>query len=137
MAKGSGKGPRQRQLRVGEQLRHALAEVLGRGDLRDPDLSGAPVTVTEVRISPDLRNATAFVVPLGGGDATAVLAGLRRAAPYLRTQVARLVRLKFAPQLTFRADTSFDYASRIDALLQEPVVAADLGSEHGDKGDGA
>ena len=137
MARGPGKSPGQRQLRVGEQLRHTLAEVLARGDLRDPDLSGASVTVTEVRVSPDLRNATAFIVPLGGGDATTVLAGLRRAAPYLRTRVARLVELKFAPRLTFRSDTSFDHASRVDALLQEPTVADDLGSDNGDDGDAA
>ena len=136
MAKSSGKSPGQRQLRVGEELRHALAELLARGDLRDPDLSGASLTVTEVRVSPDLRRATVFVIPLGGGDATAVLAGLRRAAPYLRTRVARLVRLKFAPQLTFYADTSFEHASRIDALLEEPVAAAGPSPSHGDN-DGA
>ena len=77
MAKGHGRAPSQRQLRVGEELRHALAEVLGRGDLRDPGLSGVSLTVTEVRVSPDLRNATAFVVPLGGGDAATVLAGVQ------------------------------------------------------------
>ncbi len=132
MAKRSGKSPGQRQLRVGEELRHALAELLARGDLRDPDLSGASITVTEVRVSPDLRSATAFVVPLGGGDATALLAGLRRAAPYLRTRVARLVRLKFAPQFTFQADATFDHASRIDALIEGPFTNASPPSVNGD-----
>ena len=136
MAKRPDRGPSQRQLRVGEELRHVLAAVLARGDLRDPGLSGTSVTVTEVRVSPDLRAATTFVVPLGGGDATVVLAGLRRATPYLRAQVARSVRLKFAPRLTFRIDTSFDYASKIDTLLHESTVNADIGSERGDD-DGA
>ncbi|MFQ5958453.1 MAG: 30S ribosome-binding factor RbfA [Alphaproteobacteria bacterium] len=137
MAKGHGKVPSQRQLRVGEELRHALAEVLGRGDLRDPGLSGTPVTVTEVRVSPDLRNATAFVVPLGGGDTETVLAALARATPYLRAQVARLVRLKFAPDFAFRADTSFDQASDIDSLLHEPCVAADVAAGGGERSGGA
>ncbi len=81
MMKHSSKSRSQRQLRVGEELRHALAAMLARGELRDPGVSGDPVTVTEVRVSPDLRNATAFIVPLGGGDATAALAGMNRAAP--------------------------------------------------------
>ncbi len=134
MAKRSHRPPSQRQLRVGEALRHALAEVLMRGDLRDPDLCGASLTVTEVRVGPDLRTATAFVVPLGGGDVAGVLAGLGRAAPYLRTQVARLVSLKFAPEFTFRADTSFDQARRIDGILRTAGVAGDGGPEY--EGDG-
>ncbi len=105
-----------------------------RGDLRDPDLCGASLTVTEVRVGPDLRTATAFVVPLGGGDVAGVLAGLGRAAPYLRTQVARLVSLKFAPEFTFRADTSFDQARRIDGILRTAGVAGDGGPEY--EGDG-
>ncbi|MEE8203765.1 MAG: 30S ribosome-binding factor RbfA [Alphaproteobacteria bacterium] len=137
MAKGHGRAPSQRQLRVGEELRHALAEVLGRGDLRDPGLSGVSLTVTEVRVSPDLRNASAFVVPLGGGDAATVLAALGRAAPYLRGQVVRLVRLKFAPQFTFRADTSFDQASVVESLLHEPCVAADVVARRDERGGGA
>ncbi len=131
MAKRFSKSRSQRQLRVGEELRHALAGVLGRGELRDPGVSGDPVTVTEVRVSPDLRNATAFFVPLGGGDATAALAGLNRAAPYLRTRVARLVHLKYAPRFTFVADTSFDYVHKIGLLLGDPAVAADIDSGHG------
>lgn len=137
MSKDRGKDPSQRQLRVGEELRHALAEIIARGDLRDPGLSGASVTVTEVRASPDLRHAVVFVVPLGGGGGEAVLAGLRRAAPYLQNRIARLVRLKFAPRLTFHADTSFDYAEKIDNLLHEPCVATDIDHEPGGNGSGA
>lgn len=116
----------QRQLRVGEALRHALADVFERGELRDPALSGVPVTVTEVRISPDLRNATVFVMPLGGGDAAAIVAALEHAAPYLRRRVAEVMTLRYAPALSFRTDDSFDYADRIDALLHDPAVARDL-----------
>ena len=112
-------GQSQRQLRVGEMLRHALSAILNRGDLRDPDLAGKSVTVTEVRMSPDLRNATVFVQPLGGGDATKVIAALGRAAPFLKRQVAEEVELRYVPSLSFTADTSFDYASRIDALLKD------------------
>ena len=121
-----GRAPSQRQLRVGEALRHALAEILMRGDLHDPALQGASITVSEVRISPDLRNATAYVVPLGGSRTEEILAGLRRAGPHLRGQVARAVRLKFAPSLTFKTDTSFDYADRIEQLLHSDGVARDL-----------
>ena len=110
--------PTQRQLRVGEALRHALAELFERGNLRDPVLREASITVTEVRVSPDLRRATAFVVPLGGDGAEEVLEALRRAKPYIRAQIARSVSLKFAPDLAFEADGSFDYAERIDGLLQ-------------------
>ena len=112
------KTPSQRQLRVGEEVRHALARILARGELRDPDLRDVPVTVTEVRLSPDLRRATAYVVPLGGGEDIVVVRALRRAAPYLQSLVAREVTLRFTPRLTFEADTSFDTASRIEALLR-------------------
>ncbi len=137
MTRGSGRSPGQRQLRVGEELRHALAEVFARGGLRDPALKDASVTVTEVRISPDLRNATAFVTPLGGGDATALLAALARAAPYVRGQIGRMMRLRFTPAIAFELDTSFDRVSYIDALLRRPAVAADLDGEAGDDDDGA
>ncbi len=126
MIKRSEKPVSQRQLRVGEAVRHALAEIFERGLLRDPSLSGISVTVTEVKASPDLRNAIAFVTPLGGGDAGAVVGALTRAAPFLRRRVAETVNLKFAPNLTFRIDESFDYAGRIDALLGNPQVARDL-----------
>ena len=126
MRSREGRAPSQRQLRVGEALRHALAEILMRGDLHDPALQGASITVSEVRISPDLRNATAYVVPLGGAHTEEILAGLRRAGPRLRGQLARAVRLKFAPSLTFKTDTSFDYADRIDQILHSDGVARDL-----------
>ncbi len=112
------KAPSQRQLRVGEELRHALARVLGRGDLHDPELRDVPITVTEVRLSPDLRKATAFVMPLGGGEESAVVAGLSRAAVYLQGQIAREVALRFTPRLSFAVDESFAAASRVDALLR-------------------
>ncbi len=129
MTRGSGRPPGQRQLRVGEELRHALAEIFAHGGLRDPALRDASVTVTEVRVSPDLRNATAFVTPLGGGDAVALLAALARAAPYVRGQIGRMVRLKYTPAIAFELDTSFERASHIDALLRQPAVAADLDKE--------
>ncbi len=116
----------QRPLRVGEELRHALAQILARGDIRDPDLVGRSITVSEVRMSPDLKNATAFVLPLGGENLEAAMAGLSRCAPYLRGQVARLVPLRYSPKLNFRLDESFEQASRIEALLRRPEVAADL-----------
>lgn len=114
-----GRSPSHRQLRVGEELRHSLAEVLLRGELRDPDLADASITVTEVRISPDLRNATAFIMPLGGANMERILPALRRAAPFLRTRVGKGLRLRFTPTLSFQADTSFDYAQNIDRLLRK------------------
>ena len=124
----------QRPLRVGEELRHALAEIFNRGDVRDPDLADVSLTITEVRVSPDLKNATAFVLPLAGRNAQGVLAALERCAPYLRGQLARMVRLRYAPRLGFRLDDSFDRAGRIDQLLRQPRVAADL--DHDDEPDG-
>jgi ribosome-binding factor A len=120
------KPPSQRQLRVGEEIRHALAMIFERGDFRDPDLASAHVTVTEVRASPDLKHMTVFVTPLGGGDAAPLLAALKRATPYLRGQVANAVRTKYAPDLVFRADTTVDAAARIEALFHSPEVARDL-----------
>ena len=100
---GSGRSPSQRQLRVGEELRHALAEVLRRGDFRDPELQNLNVTVTEVRISPDLRNATAFITPLGGGQVGETVAAMRRAAAFFRAQIARAIKLRYVPTLSFEA----------------------------------
>ncbi len=120
-------GPRSpRQLRVGEEVRHVLASIFGRGELRDPDLVGVSVTVSEVRMSPDLRHAAAFVMPLGGGDVDKVVRALSRAAPYLRGQIAHAMRLRVAPSVAFHADRSFDEASRIDALLRLPEVQRDV-----------
>lgn len=116
----------QRPLRVGEALRHALAEIFIRGDLRDPDLAGASITVTEVRVSPDLKSATAYVTPLGEVDAGPILDGLSRCAPYLRSQLGQRVKLKFTPELEFRLDQSFAYAEQIDDILHRPEVARDL-----------
>jgi ribosome-binding factor A len=116
----------QRQLRVGEELRHVLAQLLRPGALRDPALFDANVTVTEVRISPDLRNATAFVMPLGGGNTADIIAGLRRSAPYLKGQVAKAVRLRNVPNLSFQLDNAFDSADRIATLLHSEEVERDL-----------
>ncbi|MEE2760586.1 MAG: 30S ribosome-binding factor RbfA, partial [Pseudomonadota bacterium] len=122
MANRGARTPSQRQLRVGEQVRHAIASIIERGELRDPDLDGVSVTVTEVRLSPNLRKATIFVVPLGGGsggrDASEILPPLTRAAPFLRRRVSDMVHLKYVPDLNFEADTSFDYANRIQTVLQ-------------------
>lgn len=115
-----------RLLRVGETVRHALSDILRRDSLQDPALSGTPVTVSEVRVSPDLRHATIFVLPLGGDNQDAVVEALQRAAPYLRSQLARAVRLKYLPQLQFELDHSFDQASHVDELLADPHVRQDL-----------
>jgi ribosome-binding factor A len=120
----------QRQLRVGEEVRHALAWLLRPGALRDPALFDANVTVTEVQLSPDLRNATAFVMPLGGANAADIIAGLRRSAPYLRGQLGKLVRLRRVPNLSFALDGAFDSADRIAAVLHSETVARDLRDEN-------
>ncbi len=122
----TGAGPSQRMLRVGELVRHALADVLSRGDHIDPVLSGHIITVPEVRMSPDLKIATCFVMPLGGKDIAPVLKALSDNARFLRTELARRVELKSVPELRFRKDTSFDEGARIDALLRSPDVARDL-----------
>ena len=123
---GEPLGPSQRQLRVGEELRHALAHTLERGHFRDPVLMDTPITVTEVRVSPDLKNATAYVTPLGGKNVDEVVAALRRATSYFRGQIARMVKLRVVPNVIFAADTSFDYASHISGILHSPDVARDL-----------
>lgn len=119
--------PTQRQLRVAEEIRHVLAGVFARHEIRDPELADEDITVTEVRVAPDLKRATAFVARLGRQDIDALLPALKRAAPFLRAQVARSVRLKFTPDLSFQPDHALDYASRIDRLLRQPEVARDLG----------
>ena len=128
-ASGHSAGPRpasQRQLRVGEELRHALAQLLRPGELRDPALREANITVTEVRVSPDLKNATAFVMPLAGTNEADIMAGLKRSAPFLKGRVARMVELRQAPNIVFAVDTAFDSAARIEALLHRPEVERDL-----------
>jgi ribosome-binding factor A len=119
-------GPSQRQLRVGELIRHTLAEMLARGDVHDPVIEGHMITIPEVRMSADLRLATVYVMPLGGRDAEAVVAALDRNKRYLRGEIAHHVNLKFAPDLRFRVDDRFDEAERIEKLLRTPVVQRDL-----------
>ena len=121
-----GGAPSQRMLRVGELIRHALSELLSRGALNDPVLDGQIVTVPGVRMSPDLKLATAFVMPLGGRDVAPVLEALERNRKVLRTEVAHRVAMKFAPDLRFKVDDSFDYGAKIDALLDTPKVKQDL-----------
>jgi ribosome-binding factor A len=124
-------------LRVGEELRHALAQLLRPGELRDPALRDANITVTEVQISPDLKSATAFVMPLAGANAAEVLAGLKRSAPYLKGRVARSVELRQTPNLVFAIDNAFDNAARIEALLHRPEVVRDLQPKPEDDEQGA
>ena len=118
--------PSQRQLRVGEAVRHALVEVLSQGEVHDPVLEAHMVTVPEVRMSPDLRLATIYVMPLGGRDEQRVVAALERNKRYLRGVIARKVNLKFAPDIRFRLDERFDEAERIEKLLRSPTVKRDL-----------
>ncbi len=115
-----------RHLRVGEAIRHALVEIFAHGHFRDPDLRDLSITVTEARATPDLRNVTVFVMPLGGQGRDEIVAALNREAHWLRGEVTRAVRLKFAPQLRFAADETFDAADRVTALLHDPRVARDL-----------
>jgi ribosome-binding factor A len=124
--KSSASGGSQRQLRVGEQVRHAIAEILAHGSVHDADLEGHIITVPEVRMSPDLKLATVYVMPLGGRDTEIVLAALERNKKFLRGEVARRVNLKFAPDLRFRVDERFDEAERIEKLLRTPAVQKDL-----------
>ena len=120
---GPGRGVSQRRLRVGEELRHALSKILREGECRDPVLENASITVTEVRMSPDLRNATAFVMPLAGANAAGTVAGLKRSAVFLKRLVAREVPLRNTPNLFFALDDLFDQADRISELLARPEVA--------------
>jgi ribosome-binding factor A len=129
----SERGASQRQLRVGELIRHALAEMLTRGDVHDPVIETHLITVPEVSMAPDLRLATIYVMPLGGRDAEAVLAALERNKKFLRGEIARQVNLKFAPDIRFRIDERFDEAERIEKLLRTPEVQRDLGGESDEK----
>jgi len=116
----------QRQLRVGELVRHAFAEMLARGAVHDPVIQSHVITVPEVRMAADLRLATIYVVPLGGRDADAVLAALERNKRFLRGEIARHINLKFAPEVRFQLDERFDEAERIERLLRTPAVQRDL-----------
>ena len=126
MKRQASKAPTQRQLRVAEEIRHVLSAVFARREIRDPDLASETITVTEVRVSPDLKAATAFVARLGRPDVDALLPALKRAAPFLRSQLAHEMRLRVAPTLSFQPDTTLDYAMKIDQLLHRPDVARDL-----------
>ena len=119
-------GGSQRQLRVGELIRHELAEMLSRGDVHDDVLASHVVTVSEVRMAPDLRLATIYIMPLGGKDLAPVLEALERNRKYIRGEVAHAVNLKFAPEIRFLPDETFDEARRIDEILRSPKVAQDL-----------
>jgi ribosome-binding factor A len=121
-----GAAPSQRMLRVGELIRHAAARLLSRGDVNDPVLEHHVVTVSRVKMSPDLKLATIFVMPLGGADEPQVMAALEKHKKFLRGELAHLVNLKFAPEVRFRIDDSFDNVSRIDALLNSDRVKRDL-----------
>lgn len=126
--RGVAQGPSQRQLRAGELVRHALVEILQEADIADPALVGVSITVTEVRMSPDLRHATVFVEPLGGGQAAEVVEALNRHARFLRGRLGHAIELKFTPQLKFLHDESFDEAQRMNRLFEDPRVRRDLSS---------
>lgn len=130
--RGAPAGPSQRQLRAGELIRHALVEILREEEIADPDLEGVSVTVTEVRMSPDLRHAYAFVEPLGGQDAAQVVAALNRHARFLRGRLGREIDMKFTPDLRFAHDESFTEAARMEALFRDPRVARDLSRDPSD-----
>src|SRR3569833_1422469 len=119
-------GPSQRQLRAGELTRHALVEILREEEINDPDLAGVSVTITEVRMSPDLRNATVFVEPLGGEQAAVVVKALNRHHKFLRGRLGHAIDMKFTPALKFLHDETFDEAARMSRLFQGPRVAQDL-----------
>src|SRR3977135_4406522 len=128
----SSPGGSQRQLRVGETVRHAIADILSQGSVHDPDLEGHIITVPEVRMSPDLKCAAVYVMPLGGRDTDKVIAALERNKKFLRGEVARRVNLKFAPDLRYRVDERFDEAERIGKLLRTPAVQRDLAPDSPD-----
>lgn len=126
--------PSQRQLRVGEQVRHALAEVLARGDVHDPELAGMLISVLEVRMSPDLRHGTVLVMPLGGKGEAEAVAALNRNAKALRHEVSRRLReLKYSPDLRFRVDDRYDEAARIEKIFHDDRVRRDLAASDDDK----
>ena len=127
MSRSASSGPSQRQLRVGEQVRHALSDVLQRGEVRDDLIEATVISVNEVRMSPDLKIATAFVAPLGARDDNEVIKALARNAKFIRGRVSGALRqMKYMPEFRFRLDTSYDNMARIDALLRSPEVARDL-----------
>ncbi|MBN9072051.1 MAG: 30S ribosome-binding factor RbfA [Rhizobiales bacterium] len=130
MSRPASTGPSQRMLRVGEQVRHALSDMLQRGEVRDDLIEGTVISVSEVRMSPDLKIATAFVAPLGARDDAAVVEALNRNARFIRGRMSPALRqMKYMPEFRFRLDTSYDNMAKIDALLRSPEVARDLDEE--------
>jgi ribosome-binding factor A len=129
-----GTGPSQRQLRVSELIRHALAQMIQRGDIHDDVLASHIITIPEVRLSPDLKLATVYIMPLGGIDEKPVIAALEKHKGYLRSEIAKRVNMKYAPDLRFRRDETFDEAERINRLLRSDVVKRDLNRESGEDG---
>lgn len=133
------KAPSQRQLRLAESIRQILSEILIRGDIHAPELSGVSVTISEVRISPDLKNATAYCLPLGGNDAGTIIAALNRVKAAIRGMLGRELTTRYTPALSFELDTTFDYAQSIDSLLRSPTVVSDLeetgGQDQADQGE--
>jgi ribosome-binding factor A len=128
-SRDSGPNASQRQLRVGELVRHAIAEMLSRGDVHDPVIEGHMITIPEVTVTADLRLATIYVMPLGGRDADEVVAAFERHKKFLRSEIAHRINLKFAPDIRFRVDDRFAEAERIDKLLRSPEVKRDLDHE--------
>ncbi|GLS31615.1 ribosome-binding factor A [Mesorhizobium albiziae] len=136
MSRSPSSGPSQRQLRVGEQVRHALSDILQRGEILDPLLETAVISVSEVRMSPDLKIATAFISPLGAGDGQAVIKALAQHAKFIRGRVSGALRqMKYMPEFRFRLDTSFDNMAKIDELLRSPGVARDLDADNDKDGE--
>ncbi|MDQ6435552.1 30S ribosome-binding factor RbfA [Mesorhizobium sp. LHD-90] len=134
MSKTPSAGPSQRMLRVGEQVRHALSDVLARGEVRDDVIENTVISISEVRMSPDLKIATAFVSPLGAADNDAVIKALARNAKFIRGRVSGALRqMRSMPEFRFRLDTSYDNMARIDELLRSPEVARDLAKDEEDK----
>src|SRR6201996_2949520 len=133
MRRDAGNGPSQRQLRVGEILRHALAEILRETDIRDPDLEGVSVTITQVKPSPDMRYATVYCEPLGGKHAKEIVAALNRHKGFLRGEMGRLITMKFTPELRFVEDESFAEAQKIETILKSPEVQRDIAAADDDE----
>ena len=130
MSKFSGKGPSQRQLRVGENVRHALTQVLQRGEIQDEILENSIISISEVSMSPDLKIATAYIAPLGGGDAKPIIKALAANAKFIRGRLSpHLNQMKYMPEFRFREDTSFENYSKIDTLLHQPEVMRDLAED--------
>jgi ribosome-binding factor A len=128
--RNASQGPSQRQLRVGEVLRHALAEVLCENEIRDPDLEGVSVTITQIKPSPDMRYATVYCEPLGGENAQAIVAALNRHKGFLRGEMGKRITMKFTPDLRFVEDQSFAEAQKIETILKSPEVQRDLAASH-------